>query len=130
MSEITPEKVAASIASYSGELDEDLGGWTYFEAHGGTLTVKVTLVDENGDEDKTNPKHFRAVVEGEQTPLVLDRSVFERRVNERFNHVIRKMASAPTEVWPAHIGALREQILNLDVDLSEAAQAEQKGGQP
>jgi hypothetical protein len=59
-----------------------------------------------------------------QTPagsIMLDRATFEQRVNARFDAAIRKIGTTSAEWWPAHVAALREQILALDVALDEDA---------
>ncbi|MER6830892.1 hypothetical protein ABT352_33200 [Streptosporangium sp. NPDC000563] len=119
----TPENVAEFFAFNDGEYDD--GGNLWFpsiKATDNVIEIAITPGDEDGTE--TNEVvHFRAVVaEGEQTPIVFDRATFERRINERFDNAINKLGFAAPEMWPAHIAALREQILNLDFDL-EAAQS-------
>lgn len=69
------------------------------------------------------------VVEGQTAPIVMDRATFEQRVNERFDNAIRKLGYESLTFMPATIAALREQILNVDVDLAEAAQADQERAQ-
>ncbi|WP_326828721.1 hypothetical protein OIE13_22705 [Streptosporangium sp. NBC_01810] len=120
----TPQGVADFLTSADNSFREGLNGWPSLTAKGNVVEIKVTPTDEDGDEDEDNAVHFRAVVvEGEQTPIVFDRATFERRINERFDNAINKLGFAAPEMWPAHIAALREQILNLDFDL-EAAQSD------
>jgi hypothetical protein len=130
VSEIIPaEKVAALLAHDDGGIyDEALDGWVTLQADQATVQVKVADHDDHGEEVVENAKHFRAVVvEGTETPLVLDRATFEKHVNERFDEAVRKLGCESLAFMPATIAALRQRILSLDVDL-EASQAVQKGG--
>ncbi|MEU4224363.1 hypothetical protein AB0F17_08720 [Nonomuraea sp. NPDC026600] len=139
MSEITTEKVAATpptvelVADLLTEADNDLhDGYDWklsMSSVGNVVRIGVEPFADDEDGTRLPEVHFWAVVvEGEETPLVFDRSTFEQRVNERFDEAARKLGSESLAFMPATIAALRAQILALDVDLAEAAQAEQSGG--
>lgn len=145
MSEITPEPVAATpptvelVADLLAEADNDYHDGYFWKlrmsASGNVAKIGIEpFADDGGDGDDDEATllpevHFRAVVvPGEETPIVSDRATFEQRVNERFDEAARKLGHESLAFMPATIAALRAQILALDVDLAEAAQAEQNGG--
>lgn len=124
MSEITPEKVEALRLSLEAEHARGLGGIVDSET---VLAIIGAYQRLMGMALELSDKPRQAVVvEGTETPIVFDRSTFERRVNERFDEAVRKLGSESLGFMPATIAALRQQILSLDVDLAEASQAEQE----
>jgi hypothetical protein len=115
----TPENVAEMLTSSDG-VHHDGNVWDRSIGSSGNV-VGITITPYSEDGDELDEVHFVAVVvEGDETPIVIDRATFEQRVNERFDYAIRKLSFAAPEIWPAHIAALREQMLALDVDLSAA----------
>lgn len=126
----TPENVAEMLTSGDNDYHDGNDWKPGLSAHGSVVSIRVTPYAEAREDLDWVPErlpdvHFRAVVvEGEDAPIVLDRAAFERRVNERFDDAVRKLGAQPLRFWPATIGALHEQILNLVSDLPGATQAE------
>jgi hypothetical protein len=126
------------VADMLTEADNDLhDGYSWklsLSSKANVVKIRITPYSEPDEDDLDDDPvelpdvHFRAVVvEGTETPLVLDRATFEKRVNERFDEAVRKLGYESLAFMPATIAALRQQILSLDVHL-EASQAVQKGG--
>ncbi|HEY9373066.1 hypothetical protein [Streptomyces sp.] len=132
MSDITPAQIAGTLSG-GYDIDEELNGWVDVCATKGSnvALIKFTPCKDTptgGEADPENVQLFTvAVVGGRTEAIVFDRAAFEQRVNERFDEAVRKLGGESLAFMPATIAALRAQILALDVDLAEAAQA-QKGG--
>ncbi|MGW4663237.1 hypothetical protein [Streptosporangium sandarakinum] len=74
MPEITAEKVADFPTEGDNDFHEDLDAWPSLRVTGNVVEIKMTPADYAGEEDEDNITHFRAVVvEGEDTPIVLER---------------------------------------------------------
>ena len=124
----TPENVAEMLTSGDNDYHDGNDWWPSLSRDGNVVKIGIEPVGQDY-ETKLPEVHFQAVVvEGEETPLVFDRATFEQRVNARFDEAARKLGCESLAFMPATIAALRQQILALDVDLAEAARAEQGGG--
>ncbi|MER5420383.1 hypothetical protein [Streptosporangium roseum] len=72
--EITAEKVADFLTDADNDFHEGLDAWPSIRANGNVVEITLTPMDEDGDEDKDNASHFRAVVvEGDEAPVVAAR---------------------------------------------------------
>ncbi|MFG1683568.1 hypothetical protein ACGFNP_25590 [Nonomuraea sp. NPDC049269] len=124
----TPENVAEMLTSGDNDYHDGNDWWPSLSRDGNVVKIGIEPVGQDY-ETKLPEVHFQAVVvEGEETPLVFDRATFEQRVNARFDDAARKLGHESLAFMPATIAVLRAQILALDVDLAEAAQADQSGG--
>ncbi|MEV0994601.1 hypothetical protein [Nonomuraea sp. NPDC050202] len=119
----TPESVAEMLTS--GDNDYHDGNYWHpsIGADGNVVHIGITAYSEDGD--KLPEVRFRAVVvEGEVTPIVLDRETYRDDVEEIVKAFSTALAASAREDYPYHLARLKGALWDLAEAEAEAGGAQ------